>query len=576
MKWDPPGPGVWWLTRDHFPVPVSGLFAVLFPPTVVGWRRAAERYGWPLAGARFAAVNGWLYYSGGATDWEASFELEPVAQRTLETASWLDEVARWHDLERPPVLTKNLELQHEDLAALDEVGLADHVARAIAHFLEVAPLHFEHSGFDIAAGRLFQATTAWGIDAADVAPLLAGTSPATAEVTAQVDQIARHLDRIPDSLDDVRTAGPEAARALDTFFQQHGWRMIDGNDLAAPTLVERPALVLAAICARMAPRAAATTADRVAVRNRVPPDDRARFDALLADARALYALRDDDNGLCFVWPLGLVRRGLLEAGRRLVAKGELAEVDDLFEATPREIDALLRETDGPTAADLAGRRSARLAGRDLDPPTQLGEYEPESPVDLPPHVAELEAIRNAYFAATGRRSSGAMHGLGIGDRAVRGPARVLDRDDVIDRIEVGDVLIAITTTPNLNAIFPLLTAVATEEGGLFSHTALLPASSASPPSSARQGCFRRSATATSSKSTRTAGVVRVIEPGIGRYGRAHAGRCHKGQAVHPDRGRAAHRRTRRGGVRRAAPRPRRRDDDRAARRLPRAPRAVLP
>jgi pyruvate,water dikinase len=449
------------------------LFAVLFPPTIVGWVRAAERYGWPITSTRFAAVNGWLYYSPGTTDWDALVALEPVAERTLQTAAWLDEVGRWRDVERPPVLTKNLELQHEDLGALDEAGLADHVARAIAHFVEVAPLHFEHSGFDIAAGRLFQATTSWGIDAVDVAPLLAGASPATAAVTAQVDEIAGRLDRVPDSLDDVRAAGQEAARALDTFLVQHGWRVIDGNDLAGPTLAERPGLVLAAIRARMGRRAVATTADRVAVRHRVPPDDRARFDALLADARALYGLRDEDNGLCFVWPLGLIRRGLLEVGRRLVARGALTDVDDLFEATPEEIDALLRGTGGPTAADLSGRRAFRLAARDLDPPMQLGDHEPEPPVELPPHMAELSAIRNAYFAATGKRSSGAMHGLGIGTRAVRGPARVLDRDDVIDRIELGDVLIAITTTPNLNSIFPLLAGVATEEGGMFSHTALL-------------------------------------------------------------------------------------------------------
>ena len=247
------------------------------------------------------------------------------------------------------------------------------------------------------------------------------------------------------------------------------------------------------------------------MRRRVPPDDRARFDGLLADARALYALRDDDNGLCFVWPLGLVRRGLLEAAQRLVATGALVQVDDLFEATPREIDALVRETDGPTAADLSERHAARLAGRDLDPPTQLGEFEPERPVALPPHVAELDGLRNAYFAATSRRSSSAMHGLGIGDRAVRGRARVLDHDDVIDRIELGDVLVAITTTPNLNAIFPLLTAVATEEGGLFSHTALLARELGIPAVVGAPGLFSAIGDGDLVEVDANAGIVRVIE-----------------------------------------------------------------
>ena len=149
MNWDPPGPGVWWPTREHFPVPVSGLFAVLFPPMAIGWRRAAEHYGWPLADARVAAVNGWLYYSGGSTDWEASLSLEPVAAHTLDAATWREEGARWRDLERPPVLTKNLEVQHEDLAAMDDGALADHIARAVAHFAEVSLIHFEHSGFDL-------------------------------------------------------------------------------------------------------------------------------------------------------------------------------------------------------------------------------------------------------------------------------------------------------------------------------------------------------------------------------------------------------------------------------------------
>ena len=133
---------------------------------------------------------------------------------------------------------------------------------------------------------------------------------------------------------------------------------------------------------------------------------------------------------------------------------------------------MVRREPGPSADELASG-AARLAVRDADPPIQLGTDEAEPTGELPPHMADLEAIRQMYFAASGPRSSGSMHGLGIGERAVRGPARVLDGDDALDRIEPGDVLIAVTTTCNLNSVFPLLVAVATQEGGLFSHTALL-------------------------------------------------------------------------------------------------------
>ena len=60
-----------------------------------------------------------------------------------------------------------------------DAELAGHIDRAIAHFAAVAPLHFEHAGFDIAMGLLLRATSEWGIDASDVAALLAGASPAT-------------------------------------------------------------------------------------------------------------------------------------------------------------------------------------------------------------------------------------------------------------------------------------------------------------------------------------------------------------------------------------------------------------
>ncbi len=511
MKWVPPGPGVWWFTREHFPVPVSGLFTVLFPPTVIGWQRAAAHYGWPIQSTTFAAVNGWLYYSPGTTDWDATLSMEAVAERTLARKTWREEVARWRDVERPSVLTKNLVLQDENLAALGDVGLADHIDRAIGHFREVAPLHFEHAGFDIAAGLLFQATSAWGIDAADVAALLAGASPATAAVTAQIDEIARHLDAVPETLDEVRNAGEEVANRLDGFLVQHGWRVIDGNDLAGPTLGERPNLVLAAIRSRVPAPSGVVESDPSTVRDRVPADERSRFDELLADARDLYALRDDDNGLCFVWPLGLIRRGALEAGRRLVASGALHDGDDLFEATPDEIDALLTGGDAPDADDLGTRRETRLAARDADPPAQLGDLEPERSVDLPPHVAELDAIRNAYFAACGNRSRGAMHGLGIGRDAVRGPARVLSDDGAVDRIEPGDVLIAITTTCTLNAVFPLLAGVATEEGGLFSHTALLSRELGIPAVVGAPGLLASIADGDIVEVDPTAGAVRVIE-----------------------------------------------------------------
>ncbi len=510
MKWEPPGPGVWWLTREHFPVPVSRLFAEIFPLTVVGWQRAAARYGWPVESTTFATVNGWLYYSPGTTDWDQTLALEPVAERTLATQSWREEIDRWYDEERPLVLEQNLALQGEDLGALGDAELAGHIDGAIAHFAAVAPIHFEHTGFDIAIGLLLRATAEWGIGDAEVVALLAGASPATSAVRSHLDAIARGLTSEPTSLDEVRELNPTA---FDAFWREHAWRVIDGNDLATPTLGERPALVLASIQAQVA---SSHTADvQVAsVRGRVPAEALATFDELLADARGLYSLRDDDNGLCFVWPFGLIRRGVLDAGQRLVGRDALREVDDLFDATPDEIGALLAGR-GPTADELASRHAARRSARDLEPPIQLGVIPELEQPSLPPHMAELSAIRQAYFAASGNQSSGALRGLGIGDRVVRGPARLLSHGDdgAIARIEAGDVLIAVTTSCNLNSVFPMLAGVATEEGGLFSHTALLARELAIPAVVGAPGLLAAISDGDLVEVDAAAGVVRVIERG---------------------------------------------------------------
>src|SRR5205823_13894846 len=55
----------------------------------------------------------------------------------------------------------------------------------------------------------------------------------------------------------------------------------------------------------------------------LPAEHRAEFDDLLDEARAGYALHDEDVGTCYTWPLGLIRRALLVAGERLSSRGAL-------------------------------------------------------------------------------------------------------------------------------------------------------------------------------------------------------------------------------------------------------------
>ena len=81
------------------------------------------------------------------------------------------------------------------------------------------------------------------------------------------------------------------------------------------------------------------------------------------------------------------------------------------------------------------------------------------------------------------------------------------------------MLIAVTTTCNLNSVFPLLVAVATEEGGLFSHTALLARELGIPAVVGAPGLLGAISDGDVVEVDPTAGIVRVIERAVGRYRR---------------------------------------------------------
>ena len=469
---------MWWITTEHFPAPVSRLFTVLFPPVTKGWERAAARYGLPLGPSRWAAVNGWYYFSPGEPDPATYADLETAAAETLRTRRWRDEVARWLAEERPAVVAANLALQATDPATLDDAGLRAHVAEAVAHVTRTAPIHFDHMAFDVSFSLLLELTTAHGIDGGEVAPLLAGASPATTETADHVDRIAAALRDAGatevGSLDDVAAASPEARAALDGYLTHYGWRSVGGHEVLEVTLGEQPQLVLATIRHALAPRPPRpdATPDPSPVRERLPEDDRAAFDELLADSRAAYRLRDDDVGLTYIWPMGLLRRAVLEAGNRI----GLRSPGDLFEADPAEIDARLAGEPEPSAEELAERTDRRQAASALHPPMQLGEPpagREERPTALPPTVARLAAARDLYWGAGGRPEPGPLRGVGVGTGSAQGRACVLTTPGDLGLLEPGDVLVAVATTTSLNAAFPLVAAVATAEGGTFSHAAIL-------------------------------------------------------------------------------------------------------
>ena len=431
---------MWWLTKEHFPQPMSRLMFSLLPAATDGWMQGATRLGLPDGPARWGSVHGWVYYAPGAADPTSYPDLERAAAETLSTRRWRSDARDWFERRRAEVVDVNRARQAAELGPLDDRALADRIADDLDHFRRVAPIHFEHSLLQLTMGWLAEAADGWGLDPGRLVDALQGASTASTAAHGHVTQIAAALDATgvgPEevrSIDDVRAAGPAAAAALDRYLEEHGWRLLNGNELAEPTLVERPAVIVASLRAVLEHRRADgdTTDDErgrsageaavAELRAAVPAAERARFDELLADARDSYRLGDDDGGICWTWPLGLLRRSVLEAGRRLHERGRIDAVDDLFEADPAEVDRLLPRRRGrPAERERAGHRARpdeRAPRSPIPPGSSRGTAPPNpDPVPLPEATAEL-AARSRRTS----RSPGGAHRRGPGPPTCRASA----------------------------------------------------------------------------------------------------------------------------------------------------------
>ena len=256
--------------------------------------------------------------------------------------------------------------------------------------------------------------------------------------------------------------------------------LVTSDDIDKPTMAERPALQLTALLAAVE-RGAPAAPDPVALRNRVPLADRDTFDALLAEARYGMRQRDDNAGVRWNWSGGLVRRALLEAGRRLVDKGLLTDSEHVVELTPDELGPLLLAGTGPGPEVIADRAAFRDRVETAPPPPLLGVPEAPPPVDaLPAPMARATAALLAILEAEGSASAEGttpddqIRGAGIGTAVYRGVARVAtSADDALDRLEPGDVLVAPFTGPSYNSILPILGALVVDAGGTMCHAAIV-------------------------------------------------------------------------------------------------------
>lgn len=262
---------------------------------------------------------------------------------------------------------------------------------------------------------------------------------------------------------------------LDEYLARYGWRGSIWSDLSTPTWAENPAAPLAMVAryihnpeTRPSVALAAATADREAAiteaMRRLDDDDkRTTLQAFIDEHEPFARVREGRAH----WQLvlsGMLRRPLIELGRRFVEQDLLDDPEDVLHLVSGEIQALARqEIDGRSL--VAQHRADYEHWRTLEAPDFIGAGDAgPDPLAALNQPAVVERV-----SADGKLHSGIPASSGI----AYGRARVVTELADAMMIEPGEILVCRTTAPPWTPVFALASAVVTEGGTILAHSAIV-------------------------------------------------------------------------------------------------------
>jgi phosphohistidine swiveling domain-containing protein len=331
----------------------------------------------------------------------------------------------------------------------------------------VAPLDAERLAQSLTSGIRDVESARPGIGIMHVAALARREPEAGAAIERES---TTGLDAIPE--------GP-TRRALQSFLELYGERAIREAELSTPRWKEDPRAVLRMLRAalrtdaqRMEGTIARAKAQADGEMSRLMPKLNVLEQTILRHlvARAQRSARLRERMRAWVTRvLGMLREAALDADRRLLRRDSeldadwhalvesgspLSSVRSVFFLTVDELVAALRASHIELAALVRSRRAeyARDRARPDPPATFVGA---PPPLVLPPWSGET------------------LRGLPASAGVVEGPARVLFREDEMDALQPGEILVVHTTDVGWTPLFLVAAGIVTELGGPLSHAAVV-------------------------------------------------------------------------------------------------------
>lgn len=318
-----------------------------------------------------------------------------------------------------------------------------------------------------------------GIDGARVDPALGMEGIHDFDPRSALDALAVEASSLPvDAHAALETGGyaalaadpalADVRRGVDAFLARFGHLGDNGNDFSTPRWHEQPDTVVRLILhAQSAPESAALGWDDV--RPMVKGPQRVILGRLFRRAATFRRLRESVS-FQYTYGYELFRGTFLALGERLVARGVLAEADDIFYLTLDEVRAAVRDGGRESARIVATRRAEVAAAEDLDLP---------------------EVILGDDFVPRHRPAAGAMTLLGVPSSrgTYRGPARVIRSTDEASRLVQGDVLVVPYSDVAWTPLFARAGAVVAESGGMLSHSSIVAREHGIPCVVSTPGCL---------------------------------------------------------------------------------------
>ena len=369
---------------------------------------------------------------------------------------------------------------------------AFHVRAWEIHFDLMYPLTANYLGFYGLCKEL-------GIAAADIPKFLQGyeTQPMKSDrVMWQLANKARGTqvhkliaDTAPGGIYGALNSSPAAAewiKEFDAYLQEYGWRSDSVVDVSSPAWIEDPDRCLGIIRSLLQSNdpygfeksmksAVAEREDLIErSRGKMTTQERGAFDQALASCQhANFAWWNDDHN----WYVDMRCTLPIRKGAQAIAKAvDFADPNDVNFLFYSELSALAngartRASFEPLIADRKAyfdHWNARLE----EMPIVLGTP-PETIAD--PVVIEIFGITDEFLA---RMKSGAgdahqLFGVPASSGVARGTARVLRSPDELHRLQHGDILVCVGTTPTWTPAFTKIAACVCDGGGTLTHASVV-------------------------------------------------------------------------------------------------------